>query len=976
MSRMMRRSTRREIFSSIGRFFAIFAIIAIGVAFFSGIRVTRDTMIAAGNKYITRQNMFDFRVVSPVGVNSDEVNRFLEIEGVLFAEGAYVKDALTTVGSGDEGVYRFHSAGTNINKLNFLFGRAPMSSDECVLDGRYFGEEHIGSTVVITSNNSEETTESFAEHSFTVVGVATSPYYLNYERGNTKLGNGSVAAFVYLMEEAFVSEDGLYDEIFIDYDIPGEIYSDEYTNAIDAAAERISAACSDIFKERTTDEMAKLKVELLDKEAALNEAEKTFLSEKTAAEETLAETLAELDSAKQSYDKAKETLDTQLGPLTTAREQIVLAIDTLEKQLSIAPDAEKTEISYNITKYKYQLDEIDAAMAPMLAFKESADATLKAINDGYSEYNRAKDLLTSESEKTAKEIADARKEISEALEYTETTIDWKELTLSRLYNAGYVCFENDTGIVNAIGKIFPIFFFAVAVLVCMTTMTRMVDEQRIQIGTFKALGLKKGEIRGKYVTYAGIASFIGCGAGFALGTKYLPYVIWNIYTIMYDFSSSVDYVFDPVILAVSLAASLVCSIGVTVYCLKRSFDSAPAELMRPTAPGNGGRILLESIGPLWRRLSFLHKVTARNIFRYKRRMFMMILGIGGCTALLLTGFGMYDSICNIVDYQYDDVTVYDVNTVLKESGADHERFADDFSEAYGDIDSYIFTYQSAADIKFGSTVKSVNLLIPESSSIDNFVKLTAEDSWVPFPQKGEIVLSSGIAEVLGVKIGDTVTVIDGEISSYSFKISGIFDNYVSNYIILSEETFTEAGGSFEYNSVLINHKDGVDPLAFGAKLSSSDNALSVTVTAQVKERTSAMLDNMVYLILIVVISAGSLAFVVLYNLTNINITERVREIATLRVLGYHKNECCKYIFRENNVLTLIGALVGVPLGVALHAYCMDKVKVEMIRFDVQITWISFVLSVVVTLLFALLVNLFMRRKITSIEMATSLKSVE
>jgi len=972
----MRKSTRREIFSSIGRFFAIFAIIAIGVAFFSGIRVTRDTMLNAGNKYVTEQNMFDFRIISPVGVNQSETDRFASLEGVLFAEGAYCEDALCTLEGSDESVFRFHSVGTNINKLKYTAGRAPVAVNECVLDGRFFDESYMGKKISVTDNNPIETKEKFAEFKFTVVGIATSPYYLNYERGTTKLGDGSVASFIYVTHGAFCSEDGLYDEVFLDYDLPGEMYSDEYNDALDIASDKIASACAEIFMERTEGELAKVKAELLEKQTELDASEQKFLSEIADAAKKLEETLAELDSAKLEYDKAKETMDKNLAPLQKSREELTFAIDTLEKQLSIAPEADKTEINYALTKYRYQLDEVEAALAPLLAFKEGSDAALKAINDGYTEHSKAKATLESESEKTKNEIADAREEIRLALEATEVKIDWKELSHTRLYNTGYVCFENDTGIVNAIGKIFPIFFFAVAVLVCMTTMTRMVEEHRTVIGTFKALGLKNREIRGKYITYAGVASLLGCGTGFALGTKFLPYFIWQIYTMMYDFATDVDYVFDPIILSISLAASLACSIGVTIYCLKRSFRSVPAELMRPTAPGNGGRILLESVGFVWNRLSFLHKVTARNIFRYKKRMFMMILGIGGCTALLLTGFGMYDSICNIVDYQYEDVTVYDVNVILKEEYANEDAFKEDFSLAYDDMESFLPVYQAAVDVKFDSAIKSANMLIPNENSLDGFFKLYLDGKYVSFPQKGEIAVNTGLAESLSVAIGDNIALTDSDYNTYTFKVSGIFDNYVSNYVVLSSESFAEEGGIVKYNSVMINHKDGVDPLAFGAKLSSSDNALSVTVNEQSRERISAMLGNMIYLILIVVISAGALAFVVLYNLTNINITERVREIATLRVLGFHKRECCQYIFRENNILTFAGALIGIPLGVALHTYCMNQVKVDMIRFDIQITALSFVLAVVLTMFFALLVNIFMRRKITTIEMATSLKSIE
>lgn len=976
MSRMMRRSTRREVFSSFGRFLSIFAIIAIGVAFFSGLKVTRSTMLAAGNRYVTEQNMFDIKIISPVGATKEEVERFLDVEGVLFAQGAFTEDALCSFDGGGESVYRFHSICSDINKLKYIAGRAPQQIGECVLDGRYYGEEYIGKELKITASNSDETRKNFSCESFTVVGIATSPYYLNYERGTTELGGGSVGAFVYTLEESFFSEDGLYDEVFIDCDINGEMYSDEYNDGLSIFVDRISAACEDVFKERTSDEMAKLEEELLIKRADVEKAEQELIVKKKTTEEQLAEVFAEISEIKSSYDQTKKTFDENYDTLIATKNKLEIAIDALEKQLTVAPEAEKVEISYNLLKYKYQLDDVEASLAPLISFKESAEEQLKLINSRYSEYEKAKTTFEEEISNAQKEIDNSKKEIDSALEYARGTIDWKQLAQTRLYNTGYACFESDTGIVDAIGKIFPVFFFAVAVLVCMTTMTRMVEEQRTIIGTFKALGLKNSEIRGKYVKYSGTASLLGCVGGFFLGTKFMPYLLWEIYTMMYDFKADVTYVFDPVLLGVSLAASLICSIGVTLYCLKRSFAAVPAELMRPQAPGNGGKIMLENVGFIWNRLTFLKKVTARNIFRYKKRMFMMILGIGGCTALLLTGFGMYDSICNIVDYQYGDVTVYDINAILRENYTDDDMFKKNFSDGYDDIEEYLPIYQAAVDLKGKEKLKSATMIAPMGDSVDGFIKLALDGVPVEFPKNSEVVLNTGLAESLGVGIGDDVTITDSDHNVYNFKVSGIFDNYVSNYVIISEETFTLAGGKVGYNSVLINHKEGVDPLALGAKLASSESAVSVTVNEQVRERISAMLKNMIYVILIVVVSAGALAFVVLCNLTNINITERVREIATLRVLGYHKKECCRYIFRENNILTFVGSLVGIPLGIALHHYCMDQVKVDMIRFDSQIDPLSFVLSVVLTMLFAFFVEMFMRRKITAIEMATSLKSIE
>lgn len=976
MSRMMRRSTRREVFSSFGRFLSIFAIIAIGVAFFSGLKVTRSTMLAAGNRYVTEQNMFDLRVISPVGATKTEVDRFLDVEGVLFAQGAFSEDALCSFDGVSENVYRFHSICSDINKLKYIAGRAPRIKGECVLDGRYYGEEYIGRELRVTESNSDKTKESFSCESFIVVGIATSPYYLNYERGTTELGGGSVTAFVYTSEESFLSEDGLYDEVFIDCDISGEMYSEEYNDGLSQLSERISAACGDIFKERTTDEMKKLEQELLIKKADIALAEQELIIKKNTTEEQLSEVFTQINEAKSKLDQTKKNYDENYSTLVSTKNKLEITIDALEKQLAVAPEDEKTEISYNLLKYKYQLDDVDSLLTPLISFGETYEENLREINSQLAEYEKQKTSFEEEISKAQNDIDTAKDEIDSALEYARSDIDWKQLAQTRLYNTGYACFESDTGIVDAIGKIFPVFFFAVAVLVCMTTMTRMVEEQRTVIGTFKALGLKNSEIRGKYVKYSGTASLLGCVGGFFLGTKFMPYFLWQIYTMMYDFKADVNYVFDPVLLGISLAASLVCSIGVTLYCLKRSFSDVPAELMRPKAPGNGGRIMLENIGFIWNRLTFLKKVTARNIFRYKKRMFMMILGIGGCTALLLTGFGMYDSICNIVDYQYGEVTVYDINMILRDNYTDDDAFKNSFSDAYDDIEEYLPIYQAAVDIKGSDKIKSATIIAPRDDSTDRFIRLALDGSSVEFPKDGEVALNTGLAESIGVDIGDNITLTDSDHNAYTFKVSGIFDNYVSNYVIISEDTFTSVGGKVGYNSVLINHKDGVDPLALGAKLAASESTVSVTVNEQVKDRTSAMLKNMIYVILIVVVSAGALAFVVLCNLTNINITERVREIATLRVLGYHKKECCRYIFRENNILTFVGSLVGIPLGIALHRYCMEQVKVDMIRFDIQISPLSFVFSVVLTMLFAFLVELFMRRKITAIEMATSLKSIE
>lgn len=354
----------------------------------------------------------------------------------------------------------------------------------------------------------------------------------------------------------------------------------------------------------------------------------------------------------------------------------------------------------------------------------------------------------------------------------------------------------------------------------------------------------------------------------------------------------------------------------------------------------------------------------------------MIIGISGCTALLLTGFGLKDSIYNILDYQFDGVTVYDSSVILSDSYTDEETFREDFGDSLDNIESFLPVMQFSADADKGGISKSASVMVFQYTDVENFFILHDGERRIAFPKLGEIAINKSLADAIGAEKGDIISVKDSDYKTYKFTVSDVFDNYIGNYIVLSEESFVSEGGKTEYNTVLFNHKEGTDPTAVGAKLSATGKTISVTVNDDVRERTSNMLSNMNYIILIVVICAGALAFVVLCNLTNINITERVREIATLKVLGFTKQECCKYVFRENNILTVAGALVGIPLGILLHAYCMDQIKIDMISFETKIDWQSFLIAFIMTVLFALFVNLFMRRKISEIDMASSLKSTE
>lgn len=981
MSRMLRRSTRREIFSSFGRFFAVFTIIAIGVGFFSGLGVARSAMIRTGEEYLKDHKFFDLRILSPFGADAEEIESIAEFEGVISAKGAFVKDALCRIGEENEAAYRIHSLTDGINTPRLVEGRMPESESECLLDAKYYTDGMIGKKILITDNNTKDTLSSFTVTEMTVTGLITSPYYLNFERGTTHLGSGSLASFIYVPEETFSFEDGLYDEVLVDADISGDLYSDEYEQGLEEFKVTVADKLEAVFAERIAEYRAVAGEQIAQKEAELAERIQEFEFGKVTILSALDEIKLALDMRQAEFDELNDGVELRIAELRSTVSTLSSTIAGIEARLSAIEndtdkDAEKLELNYNLIKNRYLLDEAQAKLTAAETFSSQKDTIKSEIDNGYKEYEKNLYLAKEDIAKAERELKDAQRAIAEIRQNLVVDPDWEQATLTRLLNTGYICFENDTQIVDGIAKVFPVFFFLVAALVCMTTMTRMVEEQRTQIGVLKALGNKNSEIRAKYITYSGLAATLGCAAGFAAGTWGMPYVVWKIYTMIYDFSENVVYVFSPLHLVISLTAALVCSIGVTCICLRKAFRSVPAEMMRPASPGNGGRIALERVGFLWKRLPFLWKVTARNIFRYKKRMLMMIIGIAGCTALLITGFGMRDSVYNVVDSQFDNVTIYDMSVLLTVPYENEDGFYADFPEAASDVDSFLPVMQFSSDIAMNDTVKSATVIVSSSPELDRFFSLHDGELVVKLPENGDVIINQGLAEALGVSVGEKLTLSDPDRNVLDLRVAGVFDNYVGNYVIFSEETLAQAGGSFSANTVLIHAKEGVDMAELGAKFSSSQAALSVMVNDEIEDRLDAMLNNMTYLVIVVLIFAGALAFVVIYNLTNINITERVREIASLKVLGFYRKECYRYIFREGNILTVIGALIGVPLGVLLHAYCMDQIRVDMVYFENRIAPLSFAFAVILTVVFALIINLFMRKKIASVDMAGSLKSIE
>lgn len=987
MKSMMKKTTIREIKQSFGRYFAILAIVALGVGFFAGLKVSKPDMTATANDYFEKFHLFDYRLLSTLGFREKDVEAVKSQADVRSAQGAVSADIIYVNQAGNEGVLKVHSVTDDINGLFIQAGRMPQKANECVVDANLYDESALGKKIVFTDTNEEEDLEKFTYKEYTIVGVASSPYYANFERGNTSLGIGKTDGFMYILKEGFRVD--YYTEIFVKFEEDLPIYSDEYEAYMDEKEENWEALCEELAMDRyneirtdaeqklaeaegeLTEKKADAEAELADAEQELKDGE----AELADGEEQLKDAKAKLEDKEKELDAAEKQLNAAKTELAEQENQIVLMEQTpqMAAQAVVARqqlEAAKARLAQQETQIENGRTQITDATKTLSEEETALKEAKEELAEGWEEYNEAKTDFEEQIAEAEAELADAREEV-EKIEEPDTYV------LGRETNVGYACFESDSDIVEGIANVFPIFFFLVAALVCMTTMNRMVEEQRTQIGVLKALGYGEAAIMGKYMFYAGSAAVVGCIAGFFGGTWLFPKVIWMAYGMLYSMPDLI-FGFHVKMLIISLAAALFCSIGVTWFTCRYELSLAAAQLMRPKAPKAGKRVFMEYLPFIWKRLKFLQKVSIRNIVRYKKRFFMMIIGISGCTALLVTGFGIKDSIADIAALQYEEIQTYDMNVGFgnPQNGKEESPFMKKAEESGA---SYGFVCEKTIDLVVNDSAKAVNMVIPkEEADIGAFIDLHTENKEaISFPEEGEIVITSGLAEDYDLFVGEEIVLRDENFKEMSVKISGIAENYVYNYVYLNKETYqTQMGEEPQYKNAVVNLPEEQDAHMTSAAFMKLKDVTSVTVSEDIKERFDSMMASLDYVVLLVIACAAFLAFIVLYNLTNINITERIREIATIKVLGFYRKETASYVFRENIVLTAIGGAVGLVLGNFLHRFVMSQINIDMVTFAVRIKMVSYFYSIALTFLFAAIVNGVMSVKLERINMTESLKSVD
>ncbi len=892
----------RNIKGTLGRFFAIMAIVAIGVAFFAGVTASSGDMKHSSDSYYDEYNMNDIRILSSIGFTSQDIEAVSKVSGVKAVYKTNTQDVLVDY-DGRENVA--HISGipvgkasdddSYINQLRIKEGRLPQNDKECVVKYEDTRKSmQVGDVISFKSGTEDDINDTFKDTEYTVVGIVYTPCYVSYDLGSSGIGNGHINYCIYVGDDEF--KNNYYTECYavIDGAKDMDTYSDEYKKLIDKYADDIKA----ISKER------------------LDIRKQTVIDEYTRAK----------------ADKKEELLETiKKNVEDSITEQYQAYYPGMDVSSMIAP--------YVKTAYEKAVAQFD----------------FDAVNAEYD------------------------KKMNETLADSDS---WEWYVLTRESSYSFRDYESSANRMKAIATVFPLFFIIVAGLVCLTTMTRMVEEERGLIGTYKALGYGKATIALKYVIYAFLASLTGAVIGCAAGLRLFPYIIYESWNIIYQMPA-IKYASHTILSVVAVASLILVTLIATLYSCYNELSEVPSALMRPKAPKNGKKILLEHTF-IWKHLSFTKKVTMRNIFLYKKRFFMTVIGIAGCGALITAGFGIKDSVQSIIDNQYGQIIHYDNILVFnKNADSDAKNNLSDKISSDEYYKSSLMDYAYTAEVKIPGSADDYSTeitVVNDTSAYMDYVTFRTRRSkkTIELDDSG-VIISEKLAKDLNVKEGDNVLIHDEDNKQATVKVSGVMEMYINNYIFMTSEYYSQVFGYTPDNNRILGilTSDGDDiQSVIGDRYLTDNNVKSLTFVKANITRFENMIQSLDLVTWVLIISAGMLAFVVLYNLTNVNISERIREIATIKVLGFYDREVGEYVYRENIILTLIGGVFGLLLGMALHAYIMTTIELDGVMFGTKINISSFLISYGITILFSLLINIFMYPSLKKIPMVESLKSVE
>lgn len=1037
----LRKDFYMEIRRSLGRFLSILFIVAIGCAFFSGIRSSEPDMRYSGDAYFDKKNLMDIEVISTLGLTDDDLASIENVEGVAKAEGGHSVDVLCSEGENKIAVHVMSILPT-MNEVQLEEGRMPKKENECALDVDYLKESSlkVGDQITFFSGTDDELTDTLKTDTYTIVGAVSSPQYISFQRGSTNIGNGTVNAFAVVPDKSFNLD--VYTEIYVQ--VEGAKALTAFTSAYDEKVQETVDSIDSIREERQKarydeivseagKELDNAKQKVSDAEQELEKGKTDAEAELSAARNRLDESQAEVDSgwkeisdSEEQLEKSRDQLNASQQEIDRNTEELNAKIEELNQQIDALNEAKNqynalaageknddvtaaamaelyqqiqngeaavSQARSQIESAKNQISEgqeqinsgwkqIESGKQEVEEGKQRLEEAQDKIDEGWKEYYEGEEEAKARISDGEKKISEAKQELSDAEQEVSDLQEPEWYIYDRSNLPDYSGYGENADRMRAIGRVFPVIFFLVAALISLTTMTRMVEEQRTLIGTLKALGYERHSIAAKYLGYALLATIIGSTGGILFGEKVFPHIIINAYGIMYPHMHELLLPYNLVYGLGAAGAALASTLLATVLSCYKELKEPAAELMRPPAPKLGQRVLLERAGFLWKHLNFSWKASIRNLVRYKKRLFMTVFGIGGCMALMLVGFGLKDSIFAIVDIQYGEIQLYDGNIILSGDATDQEK-QDLISKLQSDHTMTGCSEGLLTQVSVGTEEKWHEIYLDVPKNVQEFSEYVVlqdrkSDQKYTLGDTGAVITEK-MASELNVEPGDSITIHDEEKGDRKVKISAVCENYMGHYLYMTPELYEKVYGTVpEYNCIFYKTADRITEEAerIGEEALAMPGALSVSYTTDLREQVDNMLGALDAVIVVLIISAGMLAFVVLYNLNNINITERQRELATLKVLGFYNGEVSMYVYRENIVLTFFGAVFGIVIGKILHRFIIVTVEIESVMFGRNIDISSFVYGFLLTFLFSILVNGVMYFKLKKIDMVESLKSVE
>lgn len=985
--KLLFKNTFKKIIKSFGRFLSIMFIIALGISVFMGLHESTASMLYTADDYYDENNLMDFKITSTHGITEDDIISLKSLSNAKLVIPSYSIDVI----SNGESI-RIHALEEDINNVTLISGRMPKNNKECLADSSKY---KLKDTITFEADN---LSDILSVSQCKVVGLVKSVLYVRDEKGISNVGNGKLISFIFINKEAFVSD--YYTEVYITAKDSKESssYYDEYEETITPLKDELeklkpireTIRYEEILKE-ANNEILKIKKEIETKINTsldeLQEVKQKLDDGKKELEINKKATLKELETKKTELDNGKNTILETLKNLEMTEEELdanILnlsnTIDSLKENLSFFEEGTEEynnlnaqilelENNYNLLiSLQTNLNNLNEGLDTLEENKELFQKKIleeeAALEKGYNSYEEGLQEIEEARNEADQKIKEANKELDEI----EKPI-W--YLLDRTDNSGYISYKEDIVKVDAIAKILPIFFIIVVALMVLNTLTRLIEEERTEMGILLSNGFSKTNIVSSYLLYVLTAGLIGIIIGLTVGYSIIPQVIYSVFLARYYVPKLITIV-SPIPFSLVISITIFIMLIITIAACRKELRDVPATLLRPKPPKTGKKIFIEKFKFIWDKLNFMSKTTIRNLFRYKKRIIMTVLGIAGCTSLLIAAMGINDSINTISKLQYNEIIKYDAMFILKK---DTQTISNKLTNLFNEngIVNPLLIYQNAYTFSFENKTEDVYLVAPSDViNFNNYVNLTSTitDKKISIPNDG-VIITKQMADHLHAKVGDTINIRNSDNELFVVYVADITYNYVSHYIYMSKNYYKEVfKEDIAYNSVIANGKMSEDIIL------SDYNILTINYTNDIIKTFDSFVTGLNKIIIMIVMLACFLAFVVLYNLSIINLSERKREIATFKVLGFYDKEISVYVYRETLVLTFLGIIFGLVLGKYLHRFIIATAETDNIVFLRKISPLSYLFSALITIFFTVVVQLIINKSLKKIDMIDSLKSAE